>query len=618
MGRPLTAVWIGSAAALVAGAAFAERIELKSGDMVISAPAEVDCASPPDFTLENGGAALFAGDRSALDDLVSKMALGLTSSCTEVDTLTVRGTERGVTFEFAVTRENDWRLDAPVAPEAPEAAPTPAAAITTPEAAAPEAPEVAAAAPEPELEPEAPAEPAVEPGLDFTTFTSIFGSVPTVRGHVSFDNSEIWARVLAARMYAENPEILANDTHAIELLAQMATQPEYVGVLGPLASKRPEQMSVFERRDIAERIRTQLRGGLDQRRQTGPILVYNAVGLQLREYDFNTQSFPLPGIDGVRNHRQVAWKNVRIGASFSNLVLPSRLPATQEQARQLDAYLRGRNDLTLYLAVFAEIDPAVPPVLSNSYSSFPLATNTKITQVALFADRGLSQVLYDFTADLSERQAAADAAAAALGDPVSSVEDAIRAIDAINGSAATSGAFADFAALNDWTGTGQSPEARRADAAAAIAAASADRMMRLSGSLQLGTYDSVRGVFPITRISTNGMQFNALNARADVSFNLVPTLNELPVDAATAAGLAAAAANQRLEFRLDAEMMQGSHQDLGGGYLRLNTILRPDTIQIFSGRQNDYQQPRTIVLDLELPESVSVVPSLMEALTPPN
>lgn len=590
--------------ALVATAASAERIELSDGDMTISAPAAVDCAAPPDFTLQGAGPALFADNRTALDTLVAQMASGLAASCENLDTVTVTGEERSIRFSFEVTRDNGWRLDGPVTAE-PE--PTPAVAAVPAAAPSPDAPAA---------EPEAPAEPEIAPGLDFQTFTSIFGSVPTVRGHVAFDNSEIWARVMAARMYARNPGLLANDSHAIELLGQMATQPEYVQVLGPLAAKQPRQMSVFERRDVAQRIRTQLAAGLDARRQTGPILVYNTVQLRLGEYDFNTATFPLPSVEQVRNHRSVGWKNATVQNAFANVVLPDRLRATQDQARQLDAYLRSRGDTTLYLAVFAEIDPEVPRSLSDHGGGYALATNTKVTQVALFADRGLSQVLYDFTPDLAAAQAQADVAAAALTRALSTGEDAVKAIDAINGTSTAAVAVADIFAAQNWGQTNETPEARRATAMATFEAASADRMMRLAGNLRIGTYDPVRKVLPIQSLGLQGLQFTTIQTNANLQANLIPNLTEIPVDSETAARITQGSRNGTLEFRLDAELMQGAHQSQGTDYVQLTAILKPEKLQLFAGPQNYNRAPREMVLDLELPDSVSSVPSLMDALSP--
>ena len=600
-------VWLlGLMTALAAGPGAAETVRLGSGDMVLSAPTEVDCANPPEFTLEGAGAALFAADREALNALLAQMAGGLAGSCEDLQEVTVRGEERGVTFSFQISRDTAWRLDPPEEPASV------AAVVAVPETPQP-APEPAA---EPEPEPEVPAEPPIEPGLDFQTFTSIFGSVPTVRGHVAFDNSEIWARVLAARMYARSPEILANDTHAIELLAQMATQPEYVQVLGPLASKQPRQMSVFERRDVAERIRNQLKPGLDQRRQTGPILVYNAVQLRLGDYDFNSQSFPLSNIDGVRNHRGVAWKNATIQNAFSNIVLPTRLRATQDQARQLDAYLRSRNDTTLWFAIFAEIDPVMPRSLSDYGNQAQTASNTKLTQVALFADRGLSQVLYDFTSELSAEQAGADVAAAALTQRISSGEDAVRAIDAINGSAAATTAVADIFSRTNYGQTNETPEARRDTALAGIRAASEGRMMRLAGTIRFGSYDPVRKVLPVSSFGARGLQFDTIQTNAAFQISYVPQLTEIPMDAATAGEVMRSSQNGQLEVRLDAELMQGSHQTQGGDYLVINAILRPERIQLFGGSANYNRGPRNMLLDLEIPETISAVPSLMEALTP--
>ncbi|MEL7026395.1 MAG: hypothetical protein AAGO57_04065, partial [Pseudomonadota bacterium] len=599
---------LGVAVSLAAlGVARAETVELSSGDMVMSAPSNVNCNTPPDFTLSGAGDKLFAGDREALNALVAQMAGGLAGSCEDLASITVRGEERGITYSFEVTREDGWRLD-----KAPEPAATPAAMAVpgsqTPEAPAPS--ETASAEPE---APKAPVEPPIEPGLDFQKFTSIFGSVPTVRGHVAFDNSEIWARVLAARMYARSPQILNNDTHAIELLGQMATQPEYVQVLGPLADRQPRQMSVFERRDIAERIRNQIKGGLDQRRQTGPILVYNSVQLRLGDYDFNSQSFPLSNIEGVRNHRGVGWKNATVQNAFSNVVLPSRLGATQDQARQLDAYLRSRNDNTLYFAIFAEIDPVMPRSLSDHSNQSLWASNTKVTQVALFADRGLSQVLYDFTGELAAEQQKADIAAAALTQRLSTAEDAIRTIDKINGGAAATTAVADIFARTNYGQSNETPEVRRETALAGIRAASDAPMLRLAGNIRFGSYDPIRKMLPVTSFGVQGLRFTSFQGNMGVQITYVPQLTEIPMDQATASRVIQASQNSQVEFRLNAELMQGSHRTQGAEYLQVNAIVRPEEIQLFSNNNRYNRAPRQMLLDLKLPETTSTVPSLMDA-----
>ncbi len=599
---------------LVAGPALSETIELTSGNMVLKAPANVNCEDPPDFELSGVGSDLFKADREPLNAMVAQMAAGLAGSCDGLNLVTVTGTENGIRFSFDVTRADGWRLD----PREPTPEPQPEQVASVPATPAPAPPaaaeNVAAPTPKPPQKPE------VAPGLDFATYTSIFGSLPTVRGHVSFENNSIWARVMAARMYAHHPQILASDGNAIEVLRQMATEAEYAQVMGEFSGRGARQMSVFERRDIANRIRTQLKGGLDQRRQTGPIQVYHAVPVQLGEYDFNRQSFPLQNVDRVRQHRQVGWRNTNIQNAFGNVVLPTALNADADQARQLDAYLRGRNDTTLWFAVFAVIDPEVPRSLARQSNGLALATDTKVSQVALFVDRGLSQVLYDYTPDLASSQSDADIAATALTQTLSTGEDIIRAIDSLNGQTANAAAVvADLFATAYDDGSGQPPEERRAEALASIQAASADRMMRISGSLEFGSYDPVRKVMPLTRgLRLGNIPFTSLQGGVNIRMNLVPALQEIPMDPATAAKVEQAGRERgQLEFRLDAELIQGSHIGDRNSGVQIEASLRPETIQVFNaGRRYGANGPRTMLLDTKLPETTSAVPSLLEVLTP--
>lgn len=608
-----------SVALLAAHGAFtaaAETVELGSGNMLLSAPSEVDCDAPPDFTLTGAGPNLFAADREALNALVAQMAGALAGSCDDLDRITVLGEERGISFSFDISREDGWRLDPADAPQTPATIALPDAPDASPEpveTAAAAQPQTAAETGAPPAE--TPQEPTVAPGLDFQSFAAIFGTMPSVRGHVAFDNNEIWNRVLAARTYAVSPGILSNDMHAIEVLAQMATQPEYAQVMGPWANRRPQDISVFERRDIAERIRTQIAPGLNQRRQTGPIKVYHSVRLRLGEYDFNSQSFPLQGIENARNHRSLAWMNAQVSNVFANVALPARLGATQDQARQLDAYLRSRNDPNLWFAIFAEIDPEMPRSLSQYNNGQQLASNTKVVQIALFADQGLNQVVFDFTAELAPLQAAADVAASALSRRLTSGEDMVRAIDALNGGAAATTAIAEVYANSSYYNQGnETPQTRREAALSSLQAASPSTLMHLTGNLRLGSYDPVRKVMPVTSFSARNTQFNTLQTNAGFQQTFAPNLTEIPMSPDVAAEVQRGLQSGQMEFRMTAELVQGSHRTEANEIIYFNTILRPVGVQLFVGGENQNRGLRRLVLDAELPLTQSAVPSLLAPL----
>ncbi|WP_095590488.1 hypothetical protein [Actibacterium ureilyticum] len=605
-----------AAAGILAASAVAakDRTELSASGFTIWAPSAISCKSPPEFTLEGPAVVLFSDDRKAVVDLVARMAGGLGKSCPDIDALTVKGSFRGIDFSFDVTRDRDWRLD-PATP-APKSADTPVAAVTEP-AVAPQpvaaktapAKTAEAAAPAKPAEPVVPERPKVAPGLSFEQFTPLFGSVASVRGHFALGNDRIWQRVLAARAYAERPQMLNDDQMAMALVEQMLTPAEHQQLMGPYAGKHLSQLSVFERRDLANRIRTQLKPGLDQRRQTGPIKVYHSVPVQLGEYSFETGAFPL-NASGLRNHPGAQWNAVSLRNAFDSIVLPSELKTSVEQARQLDAYLRSRNDTRLYMAVFAEIDPELPPSIKQSYGNSRPGMHTQLVQIALFADQGLSQVLYDFTPVLKARQQQADKAALYLGQPISGGEDFVRAVNAINGNEAAAKALADAYALGQ-----PNPDARRAEAFAALGETKGPRMMSFRGTLRIGTYDPVRKVMPLQGLNAQYQQFDALQLGFNMRNTFFPNLTELKMTPAEAAQFTQAAQNNgNFEFRLSAEMVAGNFQNVNQNYLELIATHRPVRIQVFSGRNGEAAAERTILLDAELPSADAAVPSLIDAL----
>lgn len=590
-----------------------DRTELSGAGFTIWAPSAISCKSPPEFTLEGPAAVLFSDNRKPVVDLVARMAGGLGQSCPDIDALTVKGTYRGIDFSFDVERAQDWRLDpetkAPKATEPvasatkPPVTPQPVAAKT----AATE--EVAKAEPAKAAEPKAPQRPKVAPGLSFEQFTPLFGSVASVRGHFALGNDRIWQRVLAARAYAERPQMLNDDQVAMELVEQMLTPAEHQQLMGPYAGKHISQLSVFERRDLANRIRTQLKPGLDQRRQTGPIKVYHSVAVQLGEYSFETGAFPM-NAGGLRNHPGAQWKAVSIRNAFDSVVLPTELKTSVEQARQLDAYLRSRNDARLYMAVFAEIDPEMPPSVKQHYGNNRPAMHTKLSQIALYADQGLSQILFDFTPVLQARQQQADTAALYLNQPISSGEDFVRAINTLNDDDGASRALADAYAFGQ-----ANPDARRTEAFAALGEAKGPKMMQFTGSLRVGTYDPVRKVMPLQSLSAQYQQFQTLQLGFNMRNTFFPNLAELPMTPEQAARFTGQAQSYgSFEFRLSAEMVAGNVQNANQNYLELVTTHRPVRIQVFSGRNGVAAAEREILLDAELPTADAVVPSLIDAL----
>jgi hypothetical protein len=612
------ASWIALLACALPGLARAQ-VELAGGGVTLRAPAALDCAALPVIAVEGAIAAALAGDRVALADVVGRMSLGIASACPAAEALRFEGTERGVTFGFRTAKAEGWQM--PGAASAPSTAAEPALATTAatqPGAPAPPAETMATPDPAPE--------PPIPPGLAFADLANFYGPIPAINGHFLLtDNrsAEAWARVMAARAYAERPEILNDDETAFLLAAHMLTAPEFAQFLGPVAeqlggyrdlrylSSGYQGISVFDRRDIGNRIRTQLKPYLDQRRQTGPIPVVGTLRVQLGEYDFATGSFPITNLQDETNGFQLGWMNYGLPSPLHAVVLPERLQTSEAEARQLDAFLRERNDSSLYLGVFLSLDPRAPATISPQVQAAVPPPGT-VTAVVLYADRALTQPVFDYTATLAEANARAAALAQELAQRVTSAEGLLAAIAARNGTTAALPALIESVYLT-------SPEEKAMFGprlAAALSAPPPERIrLRMRGDLT-----STGGVDADVELQTYGadpLSFAALQGPmlgGTVEVAPLPTGRDI-LDDVTFADLQQRRQTQ-VELLVDAVLDNGS---LAGrpGYLDLRAILRPQRVTVVSGSAQTRTADRRILAVVDMPAGPAlpsvVVPAVVVA-----
>ncbi len=586
-------------------------VVLEGGDVRLVAPGTLDCDDLPLVRVEGLIAGALAGDRAALADVVGRMSLGIATACPEAEALAFEGIDRDVTVTFRTTKEGGWRMPGAADPKPPAAeAPPPQATATV---VAPAEPAAAPATSPPEtaeLAEEEPAPPPIAPGIGFNDLAQFYGPVPMVRGHALLNASETWTRILAARAYAERPDLIQDDALAIEIAQQMLNPVEFQALaaeLAPiLAQGGSRNLSVFQRRDLAERVRNQARPFLDQRRQTGPIDVYHAIPLQLGEYSFERQAFPFRG--GLRrDYRQPQWRSHVLHAVLDGVAFPTELRSTVDEARQIDDYLRARGDATLYLGVFLAVDPRVPENIATdqNYGGYgQLRTPTAVKQVGLFVDEALTQMLFDFTPALAQQQAAIAAVDAELSRPTLTAETLVRSLDRIgnttSGVAAIVSAFAQQASQQQ-----EDPEAAQALAERAFARARPQTRARLMAQLQFEPYDARLGGLPVRTYGMEQPQFGFGYISSNLDLTTFPQLTVLPVSQDAAAAILAAQNNRGLEVRLEADIVQGNVQSQNG-YVRMTATMTPRRVLVFSGQQNTPVADRALLADVALAEAPSL------------
>ncbi|MCU0909175.1 MAG: hypothetical protein MUF73_17475 [Rhodobacteraceae bacterium] len=611
--------WSGISALALAGAmpgVVVAQVVLDGGGVTLRAPAALDCAALPVIAVEGGIAAALAGDRAALADVVSRMSLGIASACPAAEALRFEGTERGVTIGFRTTRAEGWQMPG-------AAAPAPAAAT----ALAPETP-VAATTPaaDPAVAPAAPpvaAEPApapIAPGVAFADLAAFYGGLPTVRGHAALDRSDTWTRTMAARAYAERPDIIAEDAVALEIAQAMLNPAEFqqfLGALAPQVQRGFQSLSVFDRRDLAERVRSQIRPYLDQRRQTGPIDVYHAIPVRLGEYSFDRGAFPFNGTPS-RNHPEPAWRGYGLTRLLDGVVLPTELRTTADEARQIDAYLRTRRDPTVYLGVFLSVDPRAPDTVAqtNVYTSGQ-ATRPPVAlrQVALFVDADLTQMLFDYTPVLADQQARVAALQGELSRSVASGEAMVRAVAALSGG--TTRVDETVAAMAQQLAQYESTDPAAAEVAvrSAFDRANAQPRMRMSGYFNISdTFDPRLGGLPVQSFSLQAPQFASGPLQSRVDLTVFPSISVLPVPEETARTIVDALRRNGVEVLVDGDLLQGVQQPVTDGYVQISATFAPRRVLVVSGGSGTPVAERTLLADVTLPEApalpVTTIPTL--------
>lgn len=608
---------------VAAGAASADEIRLREGAATLSAPEEISCDALPPLTLE-ADLGLLTGNRGTVNRLTERMGAALANACPDIDTLSVEGEDRGVSFSFEVTKAAGWKL-----PGAPDETPPAAAPVPPPAAAAaaqPSTPEPAALADtRPERDETAASEepqrePAIPPGLTFNELAQFYGPVRAVRGHVALEQNETWTRILAARAYSERPSILSDDLMALEIARQMLSPAEFQQFAGPhiqtIGQGNFQQLSVFDRRDLANRVRTSLKPYLDQRRQTGPIEVYHVIPLQLGEYNFEAGGFPI-NVAQNRHYNAPYWNTFRVDGALNGIVMPTALQTTVDQARELDAYLRARQDSTLYLGVFMKISPKVPPSLTRNSGHRDLGTPAELTQIALFADKELTQTITDFTESLSVRQAAADRVMAELSKPLLDGETLVASLAALNESDVPKQAMITAYASQDQYGqpNALSPGEKQAQAQAALAAVEPSGTARFGGTLLLRPYDSVLGGLPVenTRLEYHG--FSRIDLQLNLDAQLLPALSIIPLDAEQAAAISQAAGRyEQVEMRLIADLVQGDTTMSDGYRYTARATFAPRRVLLFSPDSSGIVADRQLLADVTLPETPNAGMIPFEAL----
>ncbi len=604
-------------AAFGAGAAAAGEIVLEEGGARLSAPEEISCDALPVLTMK-ADLGMLGGARAAVNRLTGQMGAALSNACPEVESLAVAGEDRGVRFEFEIEKAAGWALPGLPKTPAPEPAsePAPLAAAPTPVAEP-----VAAAKPAAEKPAAAPAAQLAEagtkkvvPGLKFQDLAQFFGPVRTIRDHVELTSNDTWTRVLAARAYSARPEILNDDLLALEVAKQMLNPAEFQQFLGPLAQKvgqygNFQQLSVFDRRDLANRVRSQLRPYLDQRRQTGDIDVFTVVPVRLGEFDFDTGGFPFRANGG---YSAPSWQNLRVDRAMDWIVLPSMLKTTVEQARQLDAYLRARKDPTLHLGIFMTIAPEVPPAISDHYNGYnQVGTPARVTQIALYADKDLTQAVYDFTTELAAEQAQLSRAATELARPVLDGETLAVSLAKLNASKAPEQAVVDAYSAFGQYGEGEK-EARVNAARAALAAVKPETRMRLAGWMNVEPYDPVLGGLPVQGAQVQVQGFSRIGLSMNLQAQLVPDLTLIPLARDEAAAVAGAISQQQqVEIRLEADLVQGGAFPPQGEYYQAQATFAPRRVLIFT---REGSAKRRLLADVTLPDTPAAGAIPFEAL----
>lgn len=233
------------------------------------------------------------------------------------------------------------------------------------------------------------------------------------------------------------PELLEEDEFAVSMAPTLLTLTERLRAFRGTALSQPgmlegngnwyQMLDPFERQDVAERMRSEMRDILISRAISRPVDGVVVGQMQLGEYNFEEEAFPVPALVGNRNIGGAAATSTLIRTMYrydNNFINPEKLKMPAADAR---AFLKNFSDsrsLDVYFAIYATL-PEYSEVkvnadydnqtgLSERIQDLPM----KVTRVVLFADEGLTAPIYEFepSAFLLETQAVAGLTAYDVAD----------------------------------------------------------------------------------------------------------------------------------------------------------------------------------------------------------
>lgn len=231
----------------------------------------------------------------------------------------------------------------------------------------------------------------------------------------------------ASSVLNDYPEIIEDDELFPRLASVLLGAAERAKVIRGIDNMRNEALpksryfqyrgvNAFDRRDVLNRMRTEVIDVINARTFNAPFAAHYVVPVRIGEYDFNEQYFPILIHHNAFDYRIAFFNSETYGGSFVRLPEgfspPDTLPIPEQSARNTLALLGRRGNPGGFLSIEVVVpELAFDKPYLNDFGQIAMSGqkqfSAQVMSVKLFADEALQELIFEFPVTVEEVQRAA-------------------------------------------------------------------------------------------------------------------------------------------------------------------------------------------------------------------
>jgi peptidoglycan hydrolase-like protein with peptidoglycan-binding domain len=379
------------------------------------------------------------------------------------------------------------------------------------------------------------------PGVStLADLASVLPGIELVDGYLDIYRSSGWPHVAASLYLARNPSALSEFVETAAMGRGLLTEDEQFALW---RGKVPGDWAEFSRMggaelmQVSQIIKAEFLPQL-QSRTIGPEFgIVDVIEATLSEFDPATG---LVGLNYTRSESEVRTGSFSAAMSWSlgGTVIPTGLPVDQALAQKLiDVYQGDPTGQMVYVALFADVTDVAAGPERNGRFSYKADLVAKTSRVALYRDRELTDLIFDYYEDPKEWLLTQQRVSDELTRLVNIEPQNVDVMHRIAMDLSKDPTYLDDQIAHTLKESGLN-EFDRIDASerlkTGLLSLEVPQPLWLAGVFSLGEYDAAAGTFAIKSMNTR-YQKSALGVASDkinMTFITAPTGVSVPVDLA--------------------------------------------------------------------------------------